>query len=410
MATSVNYHPSFSSSSLSLVPLPDGTNDIAPDISVSISSIIGDTITITSTPNVAVTYFVVLGSTYISDVSFQTNDQTISVSENSITQLLPDLPCSSSGSTSIVYSLVSYSGAIVPSWIAIDSASGLLNISAPEVSADTSNYFYIKSVITGSSDPLLNLVKLTILNCVAQNWEKWSNQGAAICSLWKSEYALSSGSWVKQISDTAYKLSVTIQLVFATTIVIVLVNTVINESSSACLWSFLNQIQMYFLLLITRAYIPFDIQTVITGPNFVLNPYEYIPFKKIGISFIESFKFDLTNELLDRLNIKSDSTIYNMYHFIWFMIIIGCIHLLIFIPFILISRWKFEGRCAKFMKFINWIIVKIIEILTFGYYIRSILAINQYLLISTINEIYEWNVTQTLNKVLNIEVIKPILF
>ena len=144
MATSVNYHPSFSSSSLSLVPLPDGTNDITPDISVSISSIIVDIVTITTTSNVIATYYVVSGSTYISDVSFQTNDQTILVSENSITQILPNLPCSSSSSTSIVYSLASYNGAAVPSWITVDSTSGLLKITAPEVSADTSNYFLYK--------------------------------------------------------------------------------------------------------------------------------------------------------------------------------------------------------------------------------------------------------------------------
>ena len=51
--------------------------------------------------------FVVI-SDYTSDVYFLTQDQSISVLKNTYVQITPDLPCSSSGSTAISYSLVEY--------------------------------------------------------------------------------------------------------------------------------------------------------------------------------------------------------------------------------------------------------------------------------------------------------------
>ena len=122
------------------------------------------------------------------------------------------------------------------------------------------------------------------------------------------------------------------------------------------IWSLLNQVQMFFLLLLTRAYIPFDIQTEITGPDFTLNIYWYIPFKKIGFSIIEKFNFDLTNTLLEPLKVKSDSTIYNTYPFFSFLLIIGWLHVLVYIFFRLISKWNIGGRCSKCKRLIHWLI------------------------------------------------------
>lgn len=50
-----------------------------------------------------------------------------------------------------------------------------------------------------------------------------------------------------------------------------------NPEAIATLWMLISQIQLFFLLLITRAYIPEDVQTIITGVSIALNPYELAP-------------------------------------------------------------------------------------------------------------------------------------
>ena len=90
--------------------------------------------------------------------------------ENSTTQILPDLPCTISGSTSISFSTANYMTSTVPSWVAVDSVSGILSINAPEVSLDTEYDFYINSVVSGGAlNPIQKLIELTITNCAANN-------------------------------------------------------------------------------------------------------------------------------------------------------------------------------------------------------------------------------------------------
>ena len=77
-----------------------------------------------------------------------------------------DLPCSSSGLTLISYSLESYLSS-VPSWIQINSTSGELNITSPFVSEDSEFSFYIGSTINGVANPINKIIKLTVINCLA---------------------------------------------------------------------------------------------------------------------------------------------------------------------------------------------------------------------------------------------------
>ena len=57
----------------------------------------------------------------------------------------------------------------VPSWVAIDSVSGILSINAPEVSLDTEYDFYINSAVSGVSSPIKKLIKLIINSCADKN-------------------------------------------------------------------------------------------------------------------------------------------------------------------------------------------------------------------------------------------------
>ena len=109
-----------------------------------------------------------------------------------------------------------------------------------------------------------------------------------------------------------------------------------------------------------------------------------------------NFYFSLSNSALEDLTIKSESTIYNILSFLEFAFIIILIHLVVYILFKTTLKCKEEGKWSKWIKVIKWIAKKSVNILTFGYYIRSILEINQYLLISVVYEIYKWNTSESL--------------
>ena len=61
------------------------------------------------------------------------------------------LTWSTDGSTSIIYSLVSYNGQTLPSWVTLDSSNQLLNFTTPVVSTATTYQFAVQATISGSN-------------------------------------------------------------------------------------------------------------------------------------------------------------------------------------------------------------------------------------------------------------------
>ena len=100
-------------------------------------------------------------------------------------------------------------------------------------------------------------------------------------------------------------------------------------------------------------------------------------------------------ENLVSLNISSDSTIFNS-----FTLFITIVILLIIHPSIwLINGWasniKYEGKCSWFTKLVKFCANKAFILMTFQVYIRIALESNQFLLISAINEVAQFNVSNS---------------
>ena len=129
--------------------------------------------------NQTVTYEFLSSTT--SDVYYQLADQSISVIESSTSSLTPDLPCSSSGSTTITYTTANYGSTTVPSWVSINSNTGALSITSTVVDADTEYNFYINSAITGSSDLYQKKVKLIVINCSVLNCQTCTTSSGSTC-------------------------------------------------------------------------------------------------------------------------------------------------------------------------------------------------------------------------------------
>ena len=136
--------------------------------------------------------------------------------ENTSSQKTPDLTCSNSGLTSISFSIAGYSSSTPPSYVTIDTTTGKLNITAPDVTADTEFNFYINSILSGVTDTIQKRIKLSVNNWSVPNWKIWLSTSNTICDIWNSGSASPSEALVTT-SDTAKAFtSTSISLVFAT--------------------------------------------------------------------------------------------------------------------------------------------------------------------------------------------------
>ena len=154
----ISQHPDFTSSSITMNVLPSGSYDVVTE--TGMPSLVSLTPTISIVSFINVTYSFV--QNYDTNVDYITDNQSLSVVEKTKTQVLPDLSCSLSSSTSIVFSLGSDNNMDVPSWISIDTNTGLLTIASPEVNKDTSYSFNVNAVITGVSQQIKKSIKLIV--------------------------------------------------------------------------------------------------------------------------------------------------------------------------------------------------------------------------------------------------------
>ena len=360
--SSILQHPDFTQSSLTMNILPSGSYDVVSE--TGMPNLISSSPSNSSVSYVNQTYVFV--QNYLTEVAYITNAQSLSVTEKTSTHFLPKLSCSLSSSTSIVFTLGSFNNVDVPTWVSIDASTGFLTITSPEIEQDIKYSFYVNSVITGITQQIQKLIELTITD--------WDTCG----------------------SETAKALSITLQSIVGITVLISMIASMLNVTSNSSLWSLINQVQLFFLLLMVRVYIPDDIKTVITGLKIILNPPNYLKFNAVTAynSIIDSFDFDLSNYSLHSIGVNSDSSVYNTAPFFLTLLAVIIFHLFVMMFNKLLAKCSFDWRWSCLAKIFKLILEKWYNMLTFGYYIRAILEMNHYLLICSVYEIYIFNFSQ----------------
>ena len=108
-------------------------------------------------------------------------------------------------------------------------------------------------------------------------------------------------------------------------------------------------------------------------------------------SFLNKFEFDLVNLSLEPLGINYGSTLVNTYPILAFTLFMIILTFSTFIIKIILSKFRENGRWSCITKTTFWIADRLYRILTFGFFIRNTLELSQFILISSINEIYESN-------------------
>ena len=360
---------------------------------------------------------------YTSDIYFQTKAKSFSKLEHRNAHITVDLPWSYSGSTSISYNIKSYKTS-VPSWISINSNTGDLTVDAPTVSEDTEYEFYISSAISGVSEPVLTLVKLTLLSCNVLNWQTWTSSSVSIWEIWNSGYSISYGKWeviTAQSSSPAsqtptsdetipsnWSLSPKSNLVNTLFIVIwsmlgviafaVIISKLASCSSMTGFWLLIYQIQLLFILVLTRSYIPNNVQSLITSLNSILNFPDLIPFDKIGFidNIIQRVYIDFSNSLLCQIGVNSRSIIYNCSAFIILFALLWFVYFCNLFAYWLFFKCNDAGSCSFIKRTFKWITTNILKITTFSLFIKFILIMNLFLLIWSCYELFLLNTSSRL--------------
>ena len=324
--------------------------------------------------------------------------------------MIPDLTCSTTGSTSITYSLASYNGNTIPSWVTINSSTGQLSITTPSPSTNTDYSFYISSTISGVSSVVNKLMTISISGCTTSNWLICQSTDVSTWTTCNSGYTLISGQWSINSSpqstpssssindnenlkiDSEVSKNFVITVFIVSSVILVVSNTLFSTSMSS-IWVMINQVQLYFLLFLTRAFIPDQIKKVIIGMDFWLNPFPIIPpfDPQFYGELLNKIYFNVDNPELSNFKINSASTIYNAFSIISWLIFTAILHIIFYVLHRSSSSWRTEGRWAKLKRLLKYIFKKIFEILTFTIYIRYILELSQFFMVSSISEIYSFD-------------------
>ena len=372
--------------------LQASTNDITSDTK-TISSLL-DTSTFYSPtyPNKTTEYSESLKST--SDVNYQTQDESISVLENNNSEYIPNLSCSTTGSTSISYSIGDYSDTnLAPDWVSINSSSGVLTIKAPNVSSDTEYYFYINSKITGVSNPIKKLIKLTVLNCIVVNWNVCSSTSGSSWNKCSTGFNLSSGVWLSSSSGNSTAVekspSIIIQVFVGLTLVVTLISSYMGFASISWFWSMVNQLQLFFLLILTRSHMPDDVIEAITGAKIALNfpGLFHLQDSSAYKSVFQNAYFELSNPTFSSLDLYSECVIYNISPLLILIFLILLIFVLLYLLNKQLSNWNMQNVCPKIVQLLKYIGSYSSWVILSKVYIRFIILMNLYILLSAAYEI-----------------------
>ena len=147
--------------------------------------------------------------------------------------------------------------------------------------------------------------------------------------------------------------------------------------------------------MLTRAHIPKDVQAWIEGSDFALNIYDYVSINKLNInpSFLRKFEFNLTNQSLEPLGMNYDNTFANTSSVLFYTFLMIPISLFIYFIRKFANKCRESRRCFWGAKTLYWIVDKLYRMMVLGYFIRNWLEMSQFILISSVNEIYQWDIT-----------------
>jgi hypothetical protein len=328
---------------------------------------------------------------YDSDVVYQLDDQEyLEVTFGRTVKAPFTLPYSSSGITPVVYSLTgSY-----PSWISIDSATGVVTADTSQATIGATYTFQIGTAVSvGTTWTQIKTVRMKVVQCInpGQITSKCTDCNDLYASRWGKciyGYVVSTidGTCVEKDPSLLAKIALTSnQVAGGIGITLAGVISLMNLTTPFAMWMIANQIQLLMLLLLTGAYFPPLIVKILTGSNYMCFSLSVIPLATISIfkSIYSLIGFDQSNEQLYEMGLDSGSALATNLMFFISIISIIVIHLLV----LLTPKWKKKDLESKQRERLRKVRKWIVDFFEFAIYIRLTIEAYQFMLLSSVYSI-----------------------
>ncbi|CAI2376836.1 unnamed protein product [Moneuplotes crassus] len=297
-----------------------------------------------------------------------------------------NLTCTLSTSIGVTCNPSGIGGASPPSWVKIESST-LVKILDKIDTNDAENTFTIDCSF--GSSIFQTPANLTInQTCSVQNCEKCSSNSSSICQTCKSGYILSSKGKFCESKNT--------QEVLIASQVLLGAGFISSVSSPQGAWSMINQFQILMLMPLTGSFFPSDVIMLLTGMDFTLISFSFIPIPRIpGIrEFLDLYDFEQRDEYIYEMDIKSGSTFVNTFNLLAVCCIFCCGHLLI-------AAFKYILGKERSSRWYSKLIIWVYDIMTCTFYVRISIEAFFLLVVSSSREVYLISQVSTSKEILS---------
>ena len=341
-------------------------------------------------------------------VSLWTDDFYLTVSQNSYVDLSFTWSWSASITPDILFTLVNINAETRPDWVFLDATNQKLFLNeTPTVSSITKYQFGLSAQYeTTIADKrfYISVAGCAVKNCKTCDIKsgKWTvcysgydlSSDALNCIKANQNTTSSTGnSNNSTLSGEMSTPQTATQAILGVGVGLSIGSSLLSMSSPQGAFSMINQFQMLILIPMIGSYIPNDVVVFITGMDFALLSFDFIPFEKIPlIGYIfEIFAYSQRFDYFSDIGLRSGSAFINQLKLMSIIFLTFLIHLC-WVPLFIISNKMNSG-------IFKWIIDKLFKIMTFSIYIRCIL---EAFLLIWLSIVFEINAFRTEDKVRSI--------
>ena len=258
-------------------------------------------------------------------------------------------------------------------------------MNTPLVTKDTHFRFRVRT--TDSAESTYRGFLLTVIGWEVQNCKTCKLGNINIWSECNSELEVSSdGTRCRDTaSTTTTALSTTVAVFVGISFALGIITSVLSVSSPNVIFSVINQMQLILILPLIGIYLPDQIEIFIEGIQYMtLNiPYLSVDSVPESDSYLSHISEGQNVQYLSRIEMIHTSTILNQSGTVAIIALSLMAHSVVFTLFWVALLLRKSGKILKVLRYL-------LKILTFGFYIRLILQVYLFLVISASNELYHF--------------------
>jgi hypothetical protein len=340
---------------------------------------------------------------YVSDVEFRVEpEEYLNLYHGKVVKLSIPLSYSVGGSTRISFAL----GGGDPPWASLDADNGILTFITGESTVGVTYQFNVNVDVESHSWVQSKVIKVRSFYCnpsnITRRWIDWNIMNVFQWDKWDyGNEPTVLNTWAEKDPSLFVEWMMFATQVFVISGIIAAgLLSIISMSPPLSIWLIANQIQLIQLLLLIGTYFPPLVLKVITRYNVPFMNMDYNLF--LLIPFVnypaKAFDFEQTDDILDKLGLKSGSTLANNYSLYSLMLIVFFLHLIftLFCP-----KLKKDEANNKKKKCYRFWRIHVKRLFWWAIYIRVIMEAHQTMLLSSISE-FNYNDASSIQKALSL--------